>query len=101
MVVSWGFEARGKCGASVKSRAFSCGRTPLIIFASRAKRRTELDGQANPGRRLKRASIVNPPACFMQGTYLKMVKRLNPGVPCFVYGHSMGAAIALKVTFMF
>ncbi|GAQ88822.1 Monoacylglycerol Lipase [Klebsormidium nitens] len=32
------------------------------------------------------------------GAYLKMVKRLNPGVPCFVYGHSTGAAIALKAT---
>jgi surfactin synthase thioesterase subunit len=29
-----------------------------------------------------------------------MVKRQHPGVPCFLYGHSTGAAIALKVSLL-
>jgi hypothetical protein len=34
---------------------------------------------------------------FMQKSYIEKVVAENPGLPCFCFGHSTGAAIILKV----
>lgn len=34
---------------------------------------------------------------FMQKSFLEKVLAENPGLPCFCFGHSTGAAIILKV----
>lgn len=33
----------------------------------------------------------------MQGKFLEKIKSDNPGVPCFLFGHSTGGAVVLKV----
>lgn len=34
---------------------------------------------------------------FKQGALLEKIKSENPGVPCFLFGHSTGGAVVLKV----
>jgi alpha-beta hydrolase superfamily lysophospholipase len=34
---------------------------------------------------------------FQQGAFLEKIKSENPGVPCFLFGHSTGGAVVLKV----
>jgi hypothetical protein len=36
---------------------------------------------------------------YNQGAFLERVSSANPGVPCFLFGHSTGGAVVLKVTF--
>lgn len=35
---------------------------------------------------------------FLQGAFLEKIKSENPGIPCFLFGHSTGGAVALKVS---
>lgn len=42
---------------------------------------------------------VNCHFAFSQQEYLQRVRAEYPGLPCFIYGHSTGGAVALKVTF--
>lgn len=34
---------------------------------------------------------------LLQGVFLEKIKSENPGVPCFLLGHSTGGAVVLKV----
>lgn len=34
---------------------------------------------------------------FQQGAFLAKIKSDNPGIPCFLFGHSTGGAVVLKV----
>lgn len=34
---------------------------------------------------------------FIQGIFLEKIKSENPGIPCFLFGHSTGGAVVLKV----
>lgn len=36
---------------------------------------------------------------YNQGAFLERVSSENPGVPCFLFGHSTGGAVVLKVPF--
>lgn len=35
---------------------------------------------------------------FWQGAFLEKIKSENPGIPCFLFGHSTGGAVVLKVS---
>ena len=41
--------------------------------------------------------IVDCPFDSVQHEYVQRVKDEYPGLPCFIYGHSTGGAVALKV----
>lgn len=37
------------------------------------------------------------PYCHGQGAFLEKIRSENPGIPCFLFGHSTGGAVVLKV----
>lgn len=43
------------------------------------------------------AKLPNILSLFVQGAFLEKVKFENPDIPCFLFGHSTGGAVVLKV----
>lgn len=35
---------------------------------------------------------------YKQGAFLEKIRSENPGIPCFLFGHSTGGAVVLKVS---